>query len=240
MISVLIPVYNYDVSSLVKDIKDQFVREKLEFEIIIIDDSSANIILPEPSILNDERIKFEKLYINVGRSRIRNLLASKAKYDYLLFLDCDSDVSQNPNFIINYVTNIEKSEVQYGGTLYSSIRPDFKYLLHWSYGRQVESPKAEIRAKDPYDSFKTNNFMIKKSVFESVKFDEAINTYGYEDYKFAIELNSKNYTIKHINNEVIHNGLNENEEFLSKIEISLKTLVKLFKSGQIDNTKLLK
>lgn len=240
MISILIPVYNYDITALVKDLRNQCIYQKLEFEIITIDDCSTNIILPESSIFNDERIKFERLYINIGRSRIRNLLASKAKYSNLLFLDCDSDISQNPNFIKNYVLNLEEADVQYGGTLYSNKKPEFKFLLHWTYGGEVESPKADIRASKPYETFKTNNFIIKKSVFEKVKFDETINSYGYEDYKFAFELSANGYSITHINNEVIHNGLNENEEFLTKIEISLKTLAKLFNSSQIEETKLIK
>lgn len=240
MISILIPVYNYDVTALVADLRNQCILENLEYEIIIIDDCSTNIILPDTNLLSDKRIKFERLYINVGRSRIRNLLASKATFNHLLFLDCDSDVSKNTNFIKTYALNLGKSDVQYGGTMYTSNKPEFNFRLHWTYGKEVESPKADIRAAKPFESFKTNNFIVQKSVFEKVRFDETINSYGYEDYKFATELNANGYAILHINNEVMHNGLNENEDFLYKTEISLKTLAKLFNGHQIEETKLIK
>ena len=62
---------------------------------------------------------------NLGRGKNINLLAEKAKYDYLLILDCDTFPTQN-NFIKNYIstTNNIENLVVFGGIQYKKEKPE--------------------------------------------------------------------------------------------------------------------
>src|SRR5690606_33420534 len=104
MISILIPTYNYNVFPLVENLYQQCERENLEYEILVLDDASPNKKFKEENskINKLENCSFQVLDENIGRSKIRNLLATRAKFDWLLFLDADTFPSNN-NFIQNYL-----------------------------------------------------------------------------------------------------------------------------------------
>ncbi|HET8884785.1 MAG TPA: glycosyltransferase, partial [Salinimicrobium sp.] len=91
MLSVLIPTYNYNIFPLVEKIHGLFTRENIGFEIICLDDGSGNeeINKKNHQINAFSNSSFSELEKNIGRSSIRNLLAKKASYDWLLFLDAD-------------------------------------------------------------------------------------------------------------------------------------------------------
>ena len=111
-------------------------------------------------------IELEK---NIGRSAIRNLFLEHAKYDNLLFLDCDSIISSEEDFFVEkYLQhNSEKVGVICGGCDYPIKSPRIKFRLRWKYGIKRELKMAEERAKNPYKSFMTSNFMIKKDVLKN-------------------------------------------------------------------------
>ena len=94
MLSILIPIYNYDVTQLVTQLHQQATATHQPFEIITIEDGSVKHIA-ENDLLRDlpnvTHIVREK---NIGRSAIRNQLADMAQYDYLLFIDCDANTSK--------------------------------------------------------------------------------------------------------------------------------------------------
>lgn len=85
-------------------------------------------------------------------------------------------------------------------------------------------------------------FAIKKEVFETIKFNESLAGYGYEDSVFAFELRKNNISILHIENPVIHLNLENNEAFIKKSELALQNLLRFYETGVIDaNTvKILK
>ncbi|MDC3337029.1 glycosyltransferase, partial [Flavobacteriales bacterium] len=101
MISICIPIYNFNVVPLVKELLRQI--EGLQCELLLIDDASTAFVVE-----NSELHNVTKLIVldqNVGRAQIRNLFLKYAKHDYLLFLDCDSLV-ENKDFIENYLNII--------------------------------------------------------------------------------------------------------------------------------------
>ena len=103
MLSILIPTYNYNIVPLVRDLRSQLHKENIIFEIICIDDASQS----ELNLINEEINSFEfcsfsSLEKNFGRSKIRNFLAKKAKYEWLIFLDGDVLPAQS-SFIFNYL-----------------------------------------------------------------------------------------------------------------------------------------
>jgi len=245
MLSILIPIYNFDVRSFVNKLHKQAIDENILFEILLVDDASENTFRKINKSLNELKfVNYFQLEKNIGRSKIRNLLAEKAKYEYLLFADCDTDVF-SANFIKNYIQNIEKQSVICGGITYSKEKPENSDLFfRWYYGNNREKSSAEKRNKKPYDSFMSGNFLIPKTVFEKIKFDEKISEYGHEDTLFGIELQRKEIDIKHIYNPLIHIGLEGSKTFILKTKKGIDNLIYLVKNYKypelFENIKLLK
>ncbi|KAB1158023.1 glycosyltransferase family 2 protein [Flavobacterium luteum] len=207
MLSILIPTYNYKILPLVSEIHKQASSAKIEFEIICIDDASPSFVTENEIINSLINSRYEVLDSNIGRSKIRNLLAKKARYDWLLFLDADV-LPINKYYISEYIKHIDIEEkVVYGGILYQKEEPEKSKILRWTYGKSREALTCEIRNKNPYLSFLTLNFLIRKSVFEKVAFNETIPNLRHEDTLFSYNLMQKKIKIEHINNPVYHLGL---------------------------------
>lgn len=237
MLSILIPIYNFDVVGFVKDLSIQASACNIEFEILCYDDGSiAEFKSKNQELATLPNVVYTELPQNVGRSKIRNLLAEKAQYNYLLFLDCDSKTNNN-QFIIKYINNLEPNKVIYGGRNYTFEKPTNKDLhFRWWYGVKRETILSDKRAKRPYDSFMTNNFLIPKNIFDEIKFNEDLTGYGHEDTLFGIELKNRNIPILHINNSLCHIGLETLEEFLEKTKQGIDNLKILILQGKVDKT----
>ena len=224
MLSVAIPVYNVAVAELIKALTDEITRKQLPVEIVVIDDCSTPDIKAQ-----NEPICTPYTYIqlpqNAGRARIRNLFVQHARYDYLLFLDCDTLID-NPNFLEIYLRHIEieKSNVICGGRRYPKCCPSRQMRLSWRYGRECESRSAGQRSQQPNRSFMTNNFIIRKAVLQEIPFDERIAAYGHEDTLLGFRLAQRGIIIQHIDNEIINNDIETNARFLSKSETAIKNL----------------
>ena len=66
--------------------------------------------------------------------------------------------------------------------------------------------------------------MMRRSTFLCILFDKNCREYGYEDALFGVELKKRGISILHIDNPLIHTGLDTNERFLEKSEQALRTL----------------
>jgi len=245
MLSILIPVYNFDIFTLVSDLNIQSQNADIEYEIIVVDDKSNDFFKQKnKNIKNLKNVKYIELTKNIGRSKIRNFLANEANFENLLFMDCDSKVFDN-NYIQNYIKNINNSII-YGGREYEQQVPENQdFYLRWLYGTKREVKPANERNLNPNKSFMTNNFLIKKTIFNNVKFNEQINTYGHEDTLFGFELEKNNIEILHIDNPLIHIGLETNTEFIEKTKQGVKNLKFISEllnndKNLINNIKLLK
>lgn len=224
MLSVCIPVYNYNIKELVNSLQKQAKIANVVIEILVSDDCST-IKYNNKALAEEENINYIEQTKNLGRSRNRNQLAEKAKYDYLLFLDCDSEL-KTENFLTFYIASIvQKQKVVCGGTAYTLQKPDKKKELHWKYGTKIESKPVEERKKFPNKSFSSFNFLIYKKLFLSIKFNEKLTKYGHEDTLFGFELKQKDVKIEHINNPLIHRGVEENKVFLKKTKIGIDNLI---------------
>ena len=76
--------------------------------------------------------------------------------------------------------------------------------------------------------------MIKKKVLSIVDFDESITKYGHEDTLFALQLKKENFNITHIENHVIHEGLENNVEFINKTKVAVENLNELVRIKKLD------
>ena len=225
MISICIPIYNFDVSQLIEELSLQFNKMDVPCEIILIDDHSSEKCkkLNESVCKKHTYIELDK---NIGRAKIRNLFLDYANFEHLLFLDCDAVIISN-DFLSKYVETIlqRNDDVVCGGRVYDKKKPERNKMLRWKYGKMRESQPFEIRELSPNKSFMTNNFMINRRVLENIKFDERITEYGHEDTLFGFELKKKGINIHHIDNPVLNGDIEENAEFLKKTELGIISLI---------------
>lgn len=217
MLSICIPHFNFQNPELFQALHQQASLLNVHFEIIIIDDQSTidhKIYLRD---FNYPPFKVIFLERNIGRSAIRNLLAAKAQYEWILFLDGDSRIDDE-QFLSKYFKYLNYDIIS-GGRKYPETAPLKPYQLHWSYGIKTES-----LAKS---SFHSNNFMIRRSIFDQLQFDENIREYGYEDVVFGLEAAQLNYQMISINNPVVHQQLKNNNEFIADVEQAIINLLKI-------------
>lgn len=226
MLSILIPAYNFDTSPLVEALQKQVEYLDVATEIIIFDDHSDNCVVQNRKVAEKFNLKYNYLAQNIGRSKIRNLLAAHAKFEYILFLDGDV-VPKSDSFLKNYITAISPdTEVIYGGRKHLENEAD-KGKLRWKYGFYREDKKPEKRQKEPYLSIITNNLLIQKYLFESIQFEESLATYGCEDVLFGFELSAIQANVQHIENPVIHKDIDNNLTFLNKTKQAWKNFIYL-------------
>jgi len=232
MISICIPVYNFNITSLINELTTQVNSLNIECEIIVIDDCSENF--KRINKIECEKHTYIELSENIGRARIRNLFLKYAKYEYLLFLDCDSLI-KTTSFLSNYVEIIkDKPRVVCGGRIYETSRPNREKRLRWKYGILRESQSCSVRREFPDKSFMTNNFLISKKVFEENRFDERIVKYGHEDTLFGFSLKKRNIRIIHIDNPVINGDIELNSEYLNKTREGVINLVNILYFSKYD------
>lgn len=228
MLSICIAIHNWDVIKLVTDLKSQADWLKIRYEILLLDDASDYEFQKKNSGLDFlDNVTYLQSYINMGRSRVRNTLASKAKYEYLLFMDCDTRVSRK-DYLKKYVSMIP-AQVVSGGYEYKKRRPKKDCVLRWAYGRAREEVPAEKRNIQPNIAFSTFNFLIQKKIFKKVQFDESLQGYGHEDTLFGLELQENGITVTHIDNPLRHEVVCPTDKFLSQTENSIDNLLIIVK-----------
>lgn len=225
MISICIPIFNFDIRPLVNELSRQAASLPVPVEIILLDDAS------DPAYREQNRLAGANRYIqldpNQGRSRIRNLFQQYTRYEYLLFLDCDSQVIDS-RFLQKYHEAISSSSgIICGGRVYPSEIPERSLRLVWEYGRQRESRPVSQRMAEPNRSFMSNNFLVSKAIFSNISFDERLIGYGHEDTLFGYQLAKAGIVVMHIENPVLNGRLESNAVFLQKTREAIRNLVQI-------------
>lgn len=226
-ISIIIPVYNFDVVSLITDLHNQATELSIHFEIRCYDDGSNKAFKSLNSkIASLSNVVYHELENNLGRSKIRNKLAQDATFEYLIFIDGDSKI-ENPTYLKDYLARSISHDLIVGGTSYTSSLENPDHALRWKYGKEREEISSKERNNQPYLNFTINNVFIKREIFLRHQLDENITTYGHEDTKLGFQLKENNIPVFHINNPVEHLGLETNATFIQKTEESVKNLYSL-------------
>lgn len=243
MISVCIPVFNFNIVPLVHSLYQQAQSADSHIEIVCIDDCSASEYKSVNAEVGQEAT-FVYLASNIGRARIRNLFLEHTHGEYLLFLDDDCIIP--PKFLQTYIDNIsDKTAVVVGGRRYDNQPADREHYLRWLYGTRIESRTLPQRIANPYQSFMTNNFMIRRDILETIKFDDRISAYGHEDTLFGFRLKQSNIPILHIDNPVLNGDVESNDVFLNKSTEAVRNLAYIYKfldqdPGFADTVRLLR
>jgi glycosyltransferase involved in cell wall biosynthesis len=231
-ISLLVPVFDYDITALIHGMKSAFGKVPEFCEILIGDDGSSAEFKEKYHSLEGEGIRLISYERNIGRAAIRNRLALEASGDYLLFIDADTVLPGTAEaYFLKWLPMMSLYHVICGGMIYHDAPPgDPDKLLRWKYGKWREQRRASERNKNPHEWFSTFNVLIKSSVFSKIRFNEELKQYGYEDTLMGYQLKKAGIEIIHIDNGLIHEGLETNKEFLNKTRLGIENLSRLYDS----------
>ncbi|SMC00462.1 glycosyl transferase family 2 [Hymenobacter roseosalivarius DSM 11622] len=243
-LSILIPVYNRDVTSLVRSLAEQAAEWGGPVEIICLDDGSEERyrLLNRP-LADLPQVTYQELLHNIGRAAVRNCLAASAHQPWFLLLDNNVSLLDT-RFLTRYAAAAVQASapVLIGGTTYATSSPaDAATYLRWYYGRRREAFSAAVRQRKPHAQFKLKNVLLRAEVFSEVKLDESLTRYGHEDTKFGWHLEAAGIAVLHLDNPVLHDGLEAGEAFLLNSRQAVQNLVHLYRrEGLGADTKLLR
>jgi glycosyltransferase involved in cell wall biosynthesis len=244
-LSILIPVFNCDVAALIGSLLAQAGDWPGELEICLLDDkSTATYRHRHRALASQPAVRYEELPANVGRAAIRNKLASQAKHDWLLLLDNDS-LLPDDQFLARYALAVRAhptAGLLVGGTTYLPTPPaDPALRLRWHYGRAREMRSAAARQRDPGGQLAINNALIKKWLLLSYPLDERLSGYGHEDTLLGLELAQAGCEIVHLDNPVLHNGLEPGSIFLEKSRRAVHNLAQVLRTDGLGaDTRLMR
>jgi glycosyltransferase involved in cell wall biosynthesis len=161
---------------------------------------------------------------NTGSAATRNFLAAKSRYPWLLFIDCDVEIS-NPSFLYTYLLYIDKDYDVINGGIAVADNPLMNSNLRYIYEKRAEADHtAARRQKQRYQEFRSTNFIIRRDVFLQHPFDERFTKSGYEDVLFGKHLKLNGISILHIDNPVTMTEFETNPDYVAKTERNLRTL----------------
>jgi glycosyltransferase involved in cell wall biosynthesis len=235
-LSILIPVYNREVSQLVQSLLAQLPDWPGPVEIRLLDDGSAEEFREQNRWLSTfTGVIYRELAHNVGRAAIRNQLVASAQHEWLLLLDNDSLLPDH-QFLARYAQAQAAglTALFIGGTTYEATPPaDPALRLRWRYGRAREMRPAALRQRDPRGQLSINNALLPRALASKFPFDERLSGYGHEDTKFGLELSRAGVPVHHLDNPVLHDGLDTAASFLQKSEQAVANFARLLREDDL-------
>ena len=229
MFSIVISVFNYDCTELVKELIHSCSVANIDYEIIVGNDCSTDPSvttaleaidrMPRCRVFNEEH--------NVGKAYMLYHLADIARYPYLIIIDSDARLLRD-DYIERYLEAATSHDVVSGHVvvLKEALRADNQ--LRYRYEFAAEGERAlDYRRKHPYKNLCTINLLIKRSVFLATPFPKDCYQYGYEDTILGIDLQQMGVEIYHIDNPLIHNQIDSNQSFIAKTHKALHVLAGL-------------
>ncbi len=232
-LSILIPVFNRDVTALVGSLRAQAGDWPGEVEICLLDDKSTESYqLLNRLLAALPGVRYEELPANVGRAAIRNQLVAMAMHTWLLLLDNDSQLPDG-RFLARYAQALAgpPAAIFIGGTSYLPTPPaDPRLRLRWHYGRAREMRPAAARQRDPGGQLSINNALVKRELLLRYPLDECLSGYGHEDTRFGLELARAGVVVQHIDNPVQHDGLEPAAIFLEKSCQAVRNLAQVLRT----------
>lgn len=234
-ISVLLPSYNNDCSSLVATVQRQAEKLRLkaeaegaefDYEIIVYDDGSTSRRTVEANRTACERTDRCRMVCgarNAGRSAARNRLVAEARMEHVLFIDSDLSIISD-SYIESYAEAPDTDAVT-GGLEVIGDAAAMRSNLRCAYEKNATyNSSARKRDAMPYSRFHVSNLLIRRDTMLKHPFDESIHRYGYEDVLLGKELQRDAVSISHIDNPVGFCHFESNASFLRKTEEGLQTL----------------
>lgn len=236
MLSFLIPTHNFVCTALVQAVVTQaeaLRREeggRFDFEVIVADDASDDSTTVAANRLLNQLpgTRLVEHQTNRGRALLCNWLIDHARFRHVVLMDADAAVC-TPDFVRRYWQARHDAAVVCG-SLRNPEGPAPKGCeLRFRYEQQaMRHRQALLRGTaDPCLHLSTFNLLLDKEALGDLRFDLRCRAYGYEDALLGLELKRRGLTVKHIDNPLIHTGIDRNEDFLHKTETALLTLTGL-------------
>lgn len=223
-LSVLIPVYNWDVGPLLTSLYSQCLHlpEGQRAEIIVMDDGSTEKFTNRTVAEQLSLVRYDESAVNKGRAEIRNALLQQAKGVYVLFLDADM-LPDRDDFVQTYLEQGRQGrEIVCGGISYCQNKqkdPECSFYLYKS--GKTEALPSSVRRSIPWRYLFTSNIMVRRDIMQSVQFDPRFTGYGFEDIEWGIRL-GESFTITHIDNTCSHMGVMTKQQVFSKMRDSVQ------------------
>jgi glycosyltransferase involved in cell wall biosynthesis len=240
MLSILIPTYNYNVYSLVTELKSQADALGIAYEILVQDDASTFFLKENTEINLLQHCSYTVNHENLGRGNNINLLNNRAKFDYVLIMEADA-FPEKKDYLQHLIASINpETQVLFGGVTYPNEKPEKDKLLRWKYGNERESIPLSERLKNPYHFVFTWNLLLKKELLSNYHFPHNVKDYGYEDVVFIKQLKENNIPVQHIENRLVHFNTETSLTFIEKTERAITTLHQLIldKKLELNDTKI--
>jgi len=214
IVSVVIPTYNR-AEFITRSVKSALKQTIKNIEVIVVDDGSTDNTNQVISNINDERLRFIKLFENKGAPAARNIGLKNSKGQYICFLDSDDEILPSKlEKQLEVFNNLkEKKSIVYCG---------FYYI----YSKTNEAVKEFIPKEkgDIYNKIIENNCvgsptpLIHRECFEkSGLFDESLES--CQDWDMWIRLS------KHFKFEFIPDCLAKVYIHGNQISTNLKTKI---------------
>jgi hypothetical protein len=233
-LSILIPVFNRDVSELVQALLAHTPAWPGPVEIRLLDDGSAEECrAANRPLATLPKVVYQELAANVGRATVRNQLVVSAKYEWVLLLDNTGQVLAS-HYLARYAAARSLALVVAGGVRYADQAPVEPALrLRWLYGQQREARSLAQRQAAPYDQLLVNNLLLKKEVLQQFPLDESLRGYGHEDTRLGRQLAVAGVPIYHLDNPIVHASLETAAAFLEKSEQAVHNFARLLREGNL-------
>lgn len=218
-LSILIPVYNWDISSLLKELHEQcsLLSSPETVEIIVADDGSDQKFDNYSVAEQLSGVIYKELPENTGRAAVRNYLIGFSQGSYILFLDADMLPDQDDFVQTYYELAKNKGEIVCGGISYKHSEHRYsKGSFHVYKSLKTEALPAVTRSRTPWRYVFTSNILLRSDILQVVRFDPRFSSYGFEDIEWAIRL-VESYKVKHVDNTCSHMGVMGKEEVFARM-----------------------
>ena len=221
-LSVLIPFYKDNASTLLQDLDVQITNNPIE--VLFYDDGTG-----DPALTAQMRgsvqgakgaVKLITNAANQGRSAARNGLFEAARADWVLFLDADMRPSSD-NFLENYLRLVEtdSTDIIFGGFEVETHQADPDRDLHRALSEISDCLTLDERQAGGPQYVASSNLCVRRQVLEIEPFDSGFTGWGWEDSEWAARV-SKRFTLVHVDNPAIHLGLETTATLLNRFATS--------------------
>lgn len=228
-LSVLVPVYNWDVASLAQALSRELAEAGLagRVELVFMDDASPDArrrAANQAALARaGDTFRYEALSANLGRAAIRNRLVERARGEYLLFLDADV-LPDAADFLRRYLDCLQSGDwdVVCGGISYRTrTMTDAAYDFYLYLSRRTDVKPAQTRKRHPGRHVLTSNLAVRRSLLATQPFDPRFEGYGYEDVEWGLRVERAG-RILHIDNPVSHLGLVTKGQVYERMRLSME------------------
>jgi len=222
-LSILMPYYHDDPVPLLLALSEQ-CEGRRDVELLAYDDGSSDPDLNRRAIaaIKDSRTPIG-LFIaeqNRGRSFARNQLFSRARGNWVLFLDADMRPERS-SFVDNYVQLISEMEcdIIFGGFKVEEKSLDPDRELHRALSEISDCLSLQERQAAGPQFVCSSNLAVRKTVLEAEPFDPEFSGWGWEDSEWAARV-FKSFKLMHADIPAVHLGLETTDTLLKRFQSS--------------------